>query len=116
MLALSEAGFKVVDLNNENIIYEAENPELASGIPYTNSVSSDGRLVFSANGEWGFRVFSVSGKKFDEATLAGYYPFEGVTDSSGQNYSANHVEYKSNHLFVASGAGGVQVFTLDKKK
>ncbi|MCK5816405.1 MAG: hypothetical protein KAH15_00240 [Candidatus Marinimicrobia bacterium] len=115
LLALSEAGFKVMNLNNETIIYEAENPEIEDGLSYTNSVSSDGNLVFSANGEWGFRVFSVSGKKFDEAILAGYYPYEGITDSSGQNYSANHVEFKSNHLFVASGVGGVQVFTLDKK-
>ena len=115
LLALSEAGFKVLDLSDESFIFEAPNPEMEDGLPYTNSVSSDGSLIFSANGEWGFRVFSVSGKQFDEAILAGYYPFEGVTDSSGQNYSANHVEYKSNNLFVASGAGGVQVFTLDKK-
>jgi len=115
LLALSEAGFKVLDLSSETFIYEAANPEMDGGLPYTNSVSSDGSLIFSANGEWGFRVFSVSGKQFNGATLAGYYPFEGVTDSLGQNYSANHVEYKSNNLFVASGAGGVQVFTLDKK-
>lgn len=115
LLALSEAGFKVLDLSDETFVFEAANPEMEGGLPYTNSVSSDGSLIFSANGEWGFRVFSVSGKQFDEAILAGYYPFEGVTDSSGQNYSANHVEYKSNNLFVASGAGGVQVFTLDKK-
>jgi hypothetical protein len=115
LLALSEAGFKVLDLSNETFIFEASNPEMDGGLSYTNSVSSDGSLIFSANGEWGFRVFAVSGKQFDGATLAGYYPFEGVTDSLGQNYSANHVEYKSNNLFVASGSGGVQVFTLDKK-
>ena len=115
LLALSEAGFKVLDLRDNSFIFEAPNPDMADGLPYTNSVSSDSDLIFSANGEWGFRVFTVQSKKFDETAFAGYYPFEGLTDNSGQNYSANHVEYKSKHLFVASGVGGVQIFTLDKK-
>jgi hypothetical protein len=78
-------------------------------------VSSDSDLIFSANGEWGFRVFSVQNKQFNATTVAGYYPFEGLTDAEDKNYSANHVEYKSGHLFVAAGVGGVQIFTLDKK-
>ena len=106
LLALSEAGFKVLDLRDNSFIFEALNPDMADGLSYTNSVSSDSDLIFSANGEWGFRVFTVQNKKFDETAIAGYYPFEGKTDSSGQNYSANHVEYKSGHLFVASGVGG----------
>ena len=115
LLALSEAGMKIMDLSDESIVFEAENPDMPGGLPYTNSVSYDGNLIFSANGEWGFRVFYVSKNDFDQTQLAGYYPFEGLTDGLGQNYSANHVEYKSKHLFVASGSGGVQVFTLDKK-
>jgi hypothetical protein len=115
LLALSEAGFKVMDLTDGTIIYEAANPDMADGLPYTNSVSSDSDLIFSANGEWGFRVFSVQNKQFNATTVAGYYPFEGLTDAEDKNYSANHVEYKSGHLFVAAGVGGVQIFTLDKK-
>lgn len=115
LLALSESGMKIMDLDEEAMVFEADNPDMTDGLPYTNSVSSDGDLIFSANGEWGFRVFDVPGNDFDQTQLAGYYPFEGMTNDAGQNYSANHVEYKSNHLFVASGSGGVQVFTLDKK-
>ncbi|MFA6618622.1 MAG: hypothetical protein WCT23_06110 [Candidatus Neomarinimicrobiota bacterium] len=114
LLALSEAGFKVVDLKRGRIVYEAKNPELADGLPYTNSVSSDDDLIFSANGEWGFRVFSVSGKKFDETNLVGYYPYDDTINNSGQKYSANHVEYKSKQLFVACGVGGVEVFYLEE--
>ena len=73
------------------------------------------KIMALYDGEWGFRVFDVPGNDFNQTQLAGYYPFEGLTDGSGQHYSANHVEYKSGHLFVASGSGGVQVFTLDKK-
>jgi len=107
---------KVMDLKNGgDYLYEIENPEAPDGrLSYTNSVSSDGKLIFTANGEYGFRVFEVPGNDFQDTELKAYYPYDEHVVGDF-NYSANHVEYKSNYLFVACGVGGVEIFQLEKK-
>ena len=106
----------IVIKNSGTIEIKNETPD-DNPLHVTNSVSSDGNLLFTANGEYGFRVLDVDGNKTDSnfATVAGYYPYNGVTNSNGVNYSANHVVYKSGNLLVASGVGGVQIFNLSKK-
>ncbi len=116
LLGLAEGGMAAMDLNTDEIYFTLVNPD-DNPLHVTNSVSSDGNLLFTANGEYGFRVLDVDGNKTDSnfATVAGYYPYNGVTNSNGVNYSANHVVYKSGNLLVASGVGGVQIFNLSKK-
>lgn len=116
LLGLSEGGMAAVNLLNDEIYFNIANPD-SSVKHVTNSVTGDGALIFTANGEYGFRVLDVDETKIntDFATVAGYYPYEGLTDREGNNYSANHIVYKSGYLFVASGVGGVNIFNLSKK-
>lgn len=119
LLGLSEAGFKVLDLRSpeSGFLFEIDNPEPpAEGmLPNTNSVSTDGNLVFTANGEYGFRVFRPNNNKFQELALIGFHRSEIQSGNLEDKYSANHVEMKAGHLFVASGAYGVFVYTLEKQ-
>ncbi|MGM0509424.1 MAG: hypothetical protein ACQERZ_09765 [Fusobacteriota bacterium] len=113
-LGLVHQGMGILDIKNNKIESLISNPivTIESGIkPYTNSVSVDGNLIFSANGEYGFRVYDKNTRE-----ILGYRPFEigidGNSDEDGQKYSANHIEYKSKYIFVASGEGGVNVYSV----
>ena len=113
LLGLSEAGAMVLDLAGPTVLFQKDNPSVISTLkPNTNSVSSDANLLFTANGNYGFRVFKIEGANFANTKLIGYVPFEGLT-TDGINYSANHVEYKANYLFVASGVGGINVYVIE---
>lgn len=115
LLGLSAAGCMILDLPTNQTIFTQENPSVGDTLlGNTNSVSSDANLLFTANGNFGFRVFKIKGSDFSKTEHVGYYPFEGLTEN-GENYSANHVEYKANHLFVAAGVGGVVVCALTER-
>jgi hypothetical protein len=109
-LGLSAKGFQVFDLNNENEIFTLPNPDSIDQ-HVTNSISYNEKLIFSANGEYGFRVLRYT-PPAASAEKVGYYSFAGKTDGSGQNYSANHIEYRNRYLFVASGVGGISSYLL----
>jgi hypothetical protein len=123
---LSEAGMRIFDLSDIefespahlNPIAIHANPEvIVEGLnPATNSVSYERNLLFSANGEWGVRVFDLPTitelSSTNTTTLLGYFPLEGI-EEAGQNYSANHVEYKAQYLMVAVGIGGVYFIHLE---
>jgi hypothetical protein len=120
LLGLSEAGMKVLDIkdNEEDseYVFQLENPVADyTDKTNTNSVTTDANYIFSANGEYGFRVLRVldnmNGKNAAFAEVIGYFPFEGLTVGD-EPYSANHIDFKSNHLFVASGVGGVNIYLL----
>jgi len=111
-LGLSAKGFQVLDLGTRELVLALPNPD-ASPNHVTNSVSFDGDLIFSANGEHGLRVFRYTPP--GAASLVGYYPYDGLRDGTGQRFSANQVAYRNAYLFVASGVGGVQVFQLARK-
>jgi hypothetical protein len=125
-LGLSEGGFEAVYLKDDAAPGETvtrlvsfENPTVEwSTDTDTNSVSYSGKLVFTANGEAGFRVFRVTEdlKKDDPpanfAQRVGFVPFDGTLQPSGDYWSANHVEYEDGLLVVASGLGGVNFYTL----
>jgi hypothetical protein len=126
LLGMSEAGWGVIDLRgNGDFLYEETNPdgemcELGGGplLCNTNSVSTDGNLLFTANGQYGFRVFSPKNKnQFDDYELIGYYnkDFDSSTVPLEEKYSANHVELKANYLFVASGPQGVYIYSLERR-
>ena len=124
-LGLSDAGFKVVDLTEDvtpgviDYRFEADNPTApwTTKTP-TNSVSFSGNLIFTANGEYGFRVMrllNLDGKQQTFGYVVGFVPFDEFQDSEGNYWSANHVEYKKNTLFVASGTGGVNVYRIESQ-
>jgi hypothetical protein len=113
LLALSEAGFKVLDLASSKIIFTLANPVFESRLTNTNSVSTDGNFIVTANGEYGFRVFRPTNKTFTEIESSGYYRTSiEPSVNPDSTYSANHIEMKSGYLFVAAGAAGVHVYTF----
>lgn len=136
-LGLSEAGFQIVFLRAEEedgepveSVYTITNP---TGLSWTtetdtNSVSYQDDLIFTANGEAGFRVFRVTANLDGDEVVTnftekiGFVPFDETDpDGDGIFWSANHVEYKSivstgsvrsGFLGVASGVGGVNMYYL----
>lgn len=85
----------------------------------TNSASHHKDLVFTANGEAGFRVFQTTEAlkrdnppASDWLSLIGFVPFDETLQDSGDYWSANHVEFSNDTLFVAAGLGGVVVYAL----
>ncbi|MBN2441671.1 MAG: hypothetical protein JXJ04_09995 [Spirochaetales bacterium] len=112
-LGLSAKGFQVCDLTSEKILFTFDNPD-DSPLHVTNSISYHENLIFSANGEYGFRVLDYTPSQ-TSADIVGYFSFSGLTDENEQNYSANHIAYKSKCLIVASGAGGVLYYELSDK-
>jgi hypothetical protein len=124
----SNAGFQVVYLRDDaagteseaESIFELGNPTVGwSTRTATNSASYSGDLVFTANGEAGFRVFEATEKLrrdippgSDWLDLIGFVPFDETLQESGDYYSANHIEFRDDSLFVAAGLGGVLVYQL----
>jgi hypothetical protein len=112
-LGLSAKGFQVFDLNAESEVLTFANPD-DDPLHVTNSISYDNNLIFSANGEYGFRVLDcipASG----EVDVIGFYSFTGLTDPLGQNYSANHITFRNQYFYVAAGTGGLLVYDLTDK-
>jgi hypothetical protein len=112
-LGLSAKGFQVFDLTSENEIFTYSNPD-TDPLHVTNSISYNDNLIFSANGEYGFRILDYTPPE-TSASIAGFYSYSGLTDSTGQNYSANHIAFKNKFFCVASGAGGVLIYDLTNK-
>jgi hypothetical protein len=119
LLGLSMCGFQVYDLKSTTRVFLIENPQGTATVPANcNSVSTDGKLIFTANGGYGFRVFCPKNSSFAGTELLGYYHPDVLTtsDESLNGYTANHIECKSNYVFVASGAAGVHVYSLKARK
>jgi hypothetical protein len=115
LLGISEAGFQIRDLadGSGNLLADFPNPvpddpELQT---FTNSASSDGDLIFTANGEYGFRVYKPD-RLLTEASLIGFHDFS--EENLDVTASANHVEYKSGLLFCAAGSAGVLIYSFEK--
>ncbi len=126
-LGLSEGGFTAIWLKDDadpgetvTTVFEIENPSVDwSSLTSTNSASYSGDLVFTANGEAGFRVFRVlENLKKDRqpdnfGELVGFVPFDETDIAiAGEFWSANHIEYRDEVLIVASGRGGVNIYSL----
>jgi hypothetical protein len=112
-LGLSAKGFQVYDMISEELLFTCDNPD-EDPLHVTNSISYNDNLIFSANGEYGFRVLDYT-PSASSAEIVGYYSFDGLMDDEGQNYSANHIAFRSKYLIVASGAGGVLFYELSNK-
>lgn len=116
LLGLSEAGFKVLNVSTGAFIFELPNPE--SPVPglltNTNSASTDGNLIVTANGEYGFRVLRPNGGQFDDVEVIGYFSQEYPPNGTLQEkFSVNHVEMEDGCFFAAAGAWGVYVYCFE---
>jgi hypothetical protein len=117
-LGLSEAGMQVMSWKGGALTsrFSAANP--VTGVPGlladTNGIAFDSLLIFSANGNYGFRVFQTDPGKSPFAAVIGYHDMRGST-YGGIHYSANDVAYRGGFLFVATGAGGVNIYTVKAK-
>jgi hypothetical protein len=117
-LGLSEAGMQVMSWKGGALTsqFSAANP--VTGDPLlladTNGINFDSLLIFSANGNYGFRVFQTDPGESPFAAVIGYHDMRGST-YGGVHYSANDVAYRKGFLFVATGAGGVNVYTVKVK-
>ena len=118
-LALSEHGLQVWRLKHnssleELLVYELPNPPTMHS--QTNSVSSSGDLVFLANGGYGFRILKVNGYTEGDEPQSPYAELVGFHEMSGDlyphQYSANHIVFHQNILFVASGSSGLNIYLL----
>lgn len=115
-VAMSTVGYQVFNPVSKNILFKLPNPS-TNPQEVTNGVSTDGNLAFVANGEYGFRVVQIKDHLKRDAefgALAGYHQMKG-TAYDNKSYSANFLRYRANHLFVASGLGGVNIYNLTAK-
>ena len=113
-LAAGPDGVQVVCLDNGQIVGNVPRPDPASlgldpSVVVTNSVTVYKDLMFISNGEAG--VYAAAGaQEFDQGncddplqiTVLGQLQFDNLQ-------SANHVVYRDDRLFVASGLGGIKV-------
>lgn len=114
-MAVSRDGFQVRRLTDEAPVYTLPNPGDGTRVA-ANGASSDGDLIFVANGEYGFRALSIldRGAKGDNfARVVGRHELAGAT-YDGHAYSANFLRFKGQTLFVASGLGGVNMYQVTK--
>lgn len=120
IVSLGDKGLKVVCNENgaELLHIEAVRVKgLDSSVTVTNAASMDNGLIFAANGEAGLYVYETKkGSKIPKtscheikASLLGSINF-------GNGFSANHVVYKKNYLFVATGLGGLKIVEISRGK
>ncbi len=116
-VAAGSEGVQVLSATTGTILGSVPVPDAAElgldpSVVATNAVSSDGELIFIANGEAG--VYVAEGTEdFDESdseepldlTLLGQLQFDSLQ-------SANHIAYRNNVLVVAAGLGGVKILRV----
>lgn len=119
LIAAGQSGAHLMDLNNGTILHTLALPNAANlGLDpervETNAVSADEEFIFISNGEAGVYVAEASinlnnyttGNQFD-VSLLGSLQF-------GESESVNHVTYRNNNLFIASGLGGIKAVRLTR--
>jgi len=115
ILALGDGGTQIVCLESGNVIDLIPQPvvdDLESSVTVTNAATVDDRLLFMANGEAGVYV-GISDTEFDSKDcvidnlqVLGKFRF-------GDLQSVNHIEYKDDVMFIASGLGGLKILTVE---
>jgi len=120
-IGLSDHGMSIKNMNKSTGLLSDvpntshfDNPAVSGGlVANTNSVSFDEGLLFSANGNYGFRVFKNTGNlSSPDFEGVGYHKMQGdyYALSGNIQYSANDIAYRKRSLFVAAGQYGVCVY------
>lgn len=115
ILALGDGGTQIVCIQSGVVIDSISQPivsDLDAAVTVTNAATIDKRLLFMANGEAGVYV-GISDTKFDSKDcdvdnlrLLGHFRF-------GDFQSVNHIHYKHDVMFIASGLGGLKILTVE---
>jgi len=118
-IAAGSGGVQVLSASTGNVVGSVARPDPAAlgldpSVVVTNAASVDHDLLFISNGEAGVYVaqgsqdFSATGSDVaQQLTLLGRLRF-------GALQSVNHVAYKSDHLFVAAGLGGLKIVRVER--
>jgi len=115
ILGLGDGGTQIVCLTDGKVLEKIEQPVLDSvdsQATVTNAVTAYKRSLFMANGEAGvYMAVAVSNfkdKDCEENALqvVGKLQLEAST-------SVNHITYRNDILFVASGLGGLKIIKVD---
>jgi hypothetical protein len=113
-IAAGSAGVQVLSATTGAVVGSVPRPDPASlglspDVVVTNAASVDNDLLFISNGEAGVYVaqgsqpFSTTGSEAaQQITMLGKLKF-------GNLQSVNHVAYRSSHLFIAAGLGGLKI-------
>lgn len=117
LLGVSSDGFKVLDLSSGQITATHPNPEpnAPGQQTNTNSVTTNGTFVATANGEYGFRLMDPVSDNFNNLIVLGFFASElQPPDVVDERFSVNHVAFAPNDcLYVAAGAWGVYVYCIE---
>lgn len=117
LVAAGRSGTHLIDLVTGDLIASIPVPDASSlglnpDAVESNAASADEEFIFISNGEAGVYVAEASGDldnyvSGDELTveMLGYLKFDDFQ-------SANHVAFRNNTLFVATGLGGVKAVKL----
>jgi len=116
ILALGDGGTQIICLETGDVIETIPQPivsGLDSAVTVTNAATVEKRLLFMANGEAGVYV-AIADTKFDSKDcdvdgleLMGQFRFDDLQ-------SVNHINYKGEVMFIASGLGGLKILTVDE--
>jgi hypothetical protein len=113
-IAAGSGGVQVLSATTGAVVGSVARPDPASlgldpSVVVTNAASVDNNLLFISNGEAGVylaqgsQAFSATGSEAaQQITMLGRLQF-------GNLQSVNHVAYKSEHLFIAAGLGGIKI-------
>lgn len=120
LIAAGKSGTHIMDITSGDIIATIPIPDpeangLNVDVVETNAVSADEEYIFISNGEAGVYVAEASMDledytSGDELTveLIGHLKFD-------EFQSVNHVAYRNQTLFIASGLGGVKAVRLSRR-
>ncbi|MEE8336292.1 MAG: hypothetical protein V3S48_07655 [Candidatus Neomarinimicrobiota bacterium] len=115
ILGIGDGGTKIICLNTGIVIDSISAlvlSDLDPGLTVTNSASGDKDIIFIANGEAGVYV-AESEEKFDSKDCdTGSLELLGHLQFS-EDESVNHVAYKKDLLFIATGLGGLKILSVD---
>ncbi|MCF8059605.1 MAG: hypothetical protein K9K67_09930 [Bacteriovoracaceae bacterium] len=109
-LGLGDGGTKILSLKNFSLVGEIpqrEDDQLDSTLTVTNAVGISDDEIFTADGEAGSRVFSMSNKGTIEQL---------ANINFGPGISVNSVQKVGNYVVFATGLGGVKIAHLTARK
>ncbi len=114
IIAAGSGGVQILSVTTGTVVGSMPRPspaslDLSPDVVVTNAASVDGTLLFISNGEAGVYVAEASqafsatdSETTQQLTMLGKLKF-------GNLQSVNHVAYKSDHLFIAAGLGGLKI-------
>jgi hypothetical protein len=113
-IGVGDGGTQIVCLSDGSVLQEVAQP-LVNGLTadktVTNAVTAYKRTMFMANGEAGVYVamapenFDKKGCEVEPLNIVGSIRFDELQ-------SANHVLYRNDMLFVATGLGGLKIVSV----